>query len=392
MILFCGTLRVYVKMMNVQSFASNLESQDIIGQMISCAIRHYNGVLSLQYAPESLPDLFSFQNTVSIFFVEGNVMLVTSAENNFESVLHFMIRYLRLKCSDALLDYSKKKLANGTFGDAMNALCAANIFEKQKAFEALKMYNIIHTEKYDSLAIYSVNTSKECEYTSSGDGDWCLPVDMLRHTVVLRRNSWAKASSTLGKNEIIKPIMAQMREVSHEPTVRHINTYHGSANNSILDVAIQLGHDPLAILPQYIQWINQRLVAPLRSGTDLPKKLELPCILVVDDSPIVQSMMRRTLSEEFNIVCATDAMEALGVLNNQRVDLIITDVTMPDIDGMEFCRTVRKINKFKNLPIIMLTSKEGILDYTMGKLAGATRYLGKSASKDEILKAIKECI
>jgi len=388
-------------MVYMQSCSSNIESQDMIGQMISCAIKGYNGVFNIEYNNNSHTQ-GNFENSVnfcsnkslsvSISFVKGNVMLVTSSEGGFEQPLYFLISYLKLKSSDVLLEYARKKFMNSRFGDAMNALCTANIFNREKALEALRMYNIIHIEKYNSIAILSVNKSGETEYVPSADEDWCFAVDILRQVMVSRRQKWDATSAILGKDEIVKPVDGVLARLSNEAIVKHINTYHGSESNSILDVALKLGHDPLVLLPSYVEWVKKGWIAPVRTSKDASQTSELRCILVVDDSPIVQSMMHRILSEQFNVASATDAVEALAILNNQKVDLIITDVTMPDIDGMEFCRTVRKINKFKNLPIIMLTSKESILDHAMGKLAGATRYLGKSANRDEILKAIEECI
>jgi twitching motility two-component system response regulator PilG len=65
---------------------------------------------------------------------------------------------------------------------------------------------------------------------------------------------------------------------------------------------------------------------------------------------------------------------------------------MPEIDGLEFCRTVRSIGKFKNLPIIMLTARDKLSDKLRGQIAGATHYLTKPIEPHQLLEIIDKCV
>jgi twitching motility two-component system response regulator PilG len=65
---------------------------------------------------------------------------------------------------------------------------------------------------------------------------------------------------------------------------------------------------------------------------------------------------------------------------------------MPEIDGLEFCRTVRSIPKFQNLPIIMLTARDKFSDKLRGQIAGATRYLTKPVEPSQLLEIVDKCI
>jgi DNA-binding response OmpR family regulator len=94
----------------------------------------------------------------------------------------------------------------------------------------------------------------------------------------------------------------------------------------------------------------------------------------------------------YEVLCAKNAVEALGLLNTRKVELLLLDVTMPDIDGLEFCRTIRNISKFKDLPVIMLTAKDGFMDKMKGQFAGSTHYLTKPVDREKLLPVLEKYI
>ncbi|MBU1097678.1 MAG: response regulator [Bacteroidetes bacterium] len=101
-------------------------------------------------------------------------------------------------------------------------------------------------------------------------------------------------------------------------------------------------------------------------------------VLVADDSPTIRKFVSFTLSAMgFKIISANDGMEALEKLPSERVDLIITDLNMPNIDGFEFIRTVRSNEDYKDIPIIILSSLGAESDINQGLNCGANSYLIK---------------
>jgi DNA-binding response OmpR family regulator len=87
-----------------------------------------------------------------------------------------------------------------------------------------------------------------------------------------------------------------------------------------------------------------------------------------------------------------NAVDALKVISTNPISLLLLDVTMPEIDGLEFCRTVRSIPKFKNLPIIMLTARDKLSDKLRGQIAGATHYLTKPIEPNQLLEIVNKCL
>jgi twitching motility two-component system response regulator PilG len=79
-------------------------------------------------------------------------------------------------------------------------------------------------------------------------------------------------------------------------------------------------------------------------------------------------------------------------MNQKQISLLLLDVTMPDIDGLEMCRTVRSIPKFRHLPIIMLTARDGFFDKVKGQIAGTNRYLTKPFDAEKLLEIVSEFV
>jgi two-component system chemotaxis response regulator CheY len=101
-------------------------------------------------------------------------------------------------------------------------------------------------------------------------------------------------------------------------------------------------------------------------------------ILVADDSPSVRKFISLTLSlKGFKIISAADGMEALEILPNEKINLLITDLNMPNVDGFELIRTIRANEELKDLPIIILSSLSGNNEIQEGMACGANSYLVK---------------
>jgi DNA-binding response OmpR family regulator len=100
-------------------------------------------------------------------------------------------------------------------------------------------------------------------------------------------------------------------------------------------------------------------------------------ILAVDDSVVMQDLVKRALAHDYRVLVADNAVDALSMIYHEQVAILLLDVSMPGIDGLELCRTVRNIPQFQELPIVMLTARDGLFDKVQGRLAGATEYLTK---------------
>lgn len=115
-----------------------------------------------------------------------------------------------------------------------------------------------------------------------------------------------------------------------------------------------------------------------------------PVVLVVDDSPTVRKIVQLTLQRErIEVVTASDGLSALAAVADAQPDLILLDIMLPRMDGYNICQVVRKSMAYRDLPIIMLSGKDGLFDKMRGKLAGSTEYITKPFDSSELVQTVK---
>lgn len=114
-------------------------------------------------------------------------------------------------------------------------------------------------------------------------------------------------------------------------------------------------------------------------------------ILAVDDSASMRQMVSFTLKGAgYNVVEAVDGLDALNKAKAQSFDCIVTDVNMPNKDGIELIRDLRALPNYKFTPMLMLTTEAGMDKKQQGKDAGATGWIVKPFNPDQLLKTIKK--
>lgn len=117
---------------------------------------------------------------------------------------------------------------------------------------------------------------------------------------------------------------------------------------------------------------------------------KIKTILVVDDDPVQVKLLSDTLSEKgFEILTSIEAAKGLQMAMDKNVDLIILDVMMPIINGFNFCKLLKSQETKKEIPIILLTSRDQKEDIEIGMEVGADAYLTKPVNITELLRTIQ---
>ncbi|MCF6095877.1 response regulator transcription factor [Thermovorax subterraneus] len=113
-------------------------------------------------------------------------------------------------------------------------------------------------------------------------------------------------------------------------------------------------------------------------------------ILVVDDEPFIVELVKFNLeSAGYEVITASDGHEALKLIEKEHPNLIILDIMLPGIDGMEICRALRFKMQTKDIPVILLTAKTGEIDKVLGLEMGADDYITKPFSPRELVARVK---
>ncbi len=117
-------------------------------------------------------------------------------------------------------------------------------------------------------------------------------------------------------------------------------------------------------------------------------------ILIVEDSSTTRALIRAIIEEmgDFHTVEASSGFDALKLLPTQEFDLIITDINMPDINGLEFINFMKSNPKYKDLPLIIVSTERSEEDKKRGMALGAKAYITKPFKANELQEVIKKVI
>jgi twitching motility two-component system response regulator PilG len=128
-------------------------------------------------------------------------------------------------------------------------------------------------------------------------------------------------------------------------------------------------------------------------GDTASRRLDGLKILVVDDSKTIRRTAETLLTKEgCQVFTAIDGFDALSKIADHQPDLIFVDIMMPRLDGYETCSLIKHNKMFRETPVIMLSSKDGLFDRARGRIVGSEQYLTKPFTRDELIGAISNQI
>lgn len=114
-------------------------------------------------------------------------------------------------------------------------------------------------------------------------------------------------------------------------------------------------------------------------------------VMVIDDSKTIRRTAETLLKKEgCDVFTANDGFEALSKIADHHPQIIFVDIMMPRLDGYQTCALIKHNQKFKDTPVIMLSSKDGLFDRARGRIVGSEQYLTKPFTKEELLGAIAQ--
>jgi twitching motility two-component system response regulator PilG len=132
--------------------------------------------------------------------------------------------------------------------------------------------------------------------------------------------------------------------------------------------------------------LAQRLLAARQKEAEKPPPRG--CVMVVDDSATVRKLVTLTLEKHgFHVYAATGGYEAVKLISEQRLpDLILLDITMPEMDGYQICKFIKQNRETRRVPVVMLSGKDGFFDKLRGRFAGSNDYITKPFKAEDLLR------
>jgi len=115
------------------------------------------------------------------------------------------------------------------------------------------------------------------------------------------------------------------------------------------------------------------------------------CVLIVDDSATIRRSAETMLANEgCRVITAENGFEALSKITRHRPDMIFVDIMMPRLDGYQTTAIIKNNAEFRDTPVVMLTSKDGLFDKARGRVVGSDLYLTKPFTREELLAAVRQ--
>jgi len=162
-------------------------------------------------------------------------------------------------------------------------------------------------------------------------------------------------------------------------TIRQLSRYAGL---SISQIGQQI-YDAIAL--------GDVAITPLAMNVQQQVKVQSSRILCIDDSVTICRTVEYILHNHgFQVMAVSSPTKALSLVFQHKPDLILCDITMPELDGYELCGMLRKSSAFAKVPIIMLTGKDGFIDRVKARMVGATEYLTKPFGEKELLTTVEK--
>lgn len=173
-----------------------------------------------------------------------------------------------------------------------------------------------------------------------------------------------------------------------------------NGRNTLRDLSLQLKRDlnqfSSSLLP-YIQqgYIDLVSVADLPAPISPPTVIQIdenaPIIACIDDSPLICDTMNNILKKAgYQFIGITEPMKAIAKVLATKPDLIFLDLVMPHTNGYEICASLRKLSFFRQTPIIVVTSNDGMIERVKTKMAGASDFIAKPINPDELLNIVSK--
>jgi twitching motility two-component system response regulator PilG len=345
---------------------------NLMGVLMDKASEQYTGIVQVSYQGSASCSYAEF--------VSGDLFVIQNGKYGINRILEFICKYCGIRYWDAIIEYVNKRLSGYGKMAILKRLCQTGLLKLDGVRKALSLLNVMQIERSEGSVVESV---LECEHSAeSTTNGFLFPVSHIKDCLLERQKRWdCYGGLKRWLESIDKGTLTESSE--GHPSLNWVNGERG-----IIEIATLAGCDPLDLLEDYDRWIKSGDLRFRSAITHVQK----PKILVVDDSPITRTMLKRYLGSHYEVIVASNVPEAMEFLDKEAISLIISDISMPDVDGWQFCRMVKRMEKSKEIPIIFLTAKNSIIDRTRVQFSGASRYLVKPVTEEELLQVVSEYV
>lgn len=345
--------------------------------------------------------LRGYEQSWFVFFFNGQI--IYAAANNDSSLLRLRDYLRRYKADTALdnIEVSAIASTNAPEYGYLWALLENHVITPAQGRSII--YSMIHETLFDLLSlhqgsfIFETGPALAPQLTT-------LEISPLITKIVKRVQEWKQFHPHIqSPNQC--PVISDSAQLRSALPANVFNTLNRWADGktSIRQMSRYLNRDILTVARAIYPYVQQGLVQLSYPGheTATPYKWELgqtfitkvPRIVCIDDEVAVRKWVEYILNQYgYEATAISNPLKALSLVFQLKPDLILCDITMPELDGYEICAMLRRSTAFRQTPIIMLTGKDGFIDRVKARMVGATDYLTKPFGENELLMLMEKYV
>lgn len=129
----------------------------------------------------------------------------------------------------------------------------------------------------------------------------------------------------------------------------------------------------------------------MKTSTTQTSEFEHLTVLVVDNSELIRKLLSALLgSLGFLVLTARHGLEALARVSEEKPDVVLLDISMPTLDGYEVCKLIKSSRDFKNLPVVLVSSQDGLFDQAKGRFVGCDGYVTKPFTQTQMESVLRD--
>lgn len=358
------------------------QAQQLIPILEDLQRRHANGTLYLEAKIDSLR-----KKSLVLTLKDGQITYGGLKIPNNQEFAKMLGKKFKRDWIDAAIALATKKATTQTsVRELLELLVRMRMFTWEQIESLVYTQIVLTLEQVLSHPGQFQFDSKTQFDLCHGEACYGLSLSRLMLDVTRRQEQWSEFVSFIPSMVAVPHLQANALQEIGDLSVRQHLQQWVDGKRSLLDIAEGLEQDPMDLAQSYLCWVEAGWIAFNSIKPTQPS--ELPTILAVDDSLVIQIMLKRVLTEHYQVVVASNAKDALILLNRHKVSLLLLDVSMPEIDGLELCRTIRSMPHFRKLPIVMLTGQDGLVNKMKGQIAGSTEYLTKPFEPENLRRVV----
>ncbi len=335
--------------------------------------------------PSQQPELHWY-----LAFSQGKVVFLAEQKLDWPVLIRTLERFIpRLRTSKSklvlqTLETRSTHEQRAVLGNLINVMERMGLLRPSEALQVIRQSILVH------LDVHLYSRSGQARFTADPQLVTLAPIrgfDLqgLLNDCRTRQEQWQRLQNSIPSLTGIPVLNPEvLARYSLSPEQRQRLERMTRDHQSLFEIAVELAKDPLEVAQVFQRWIQKDLVKLQVDQRTLPQSYTL---VAVDDSPAMQTLIRRTLPQ-FQVYTTGSAAEGLSLIFRHQPDLIVLDLTMPEIDGLEICRTIREMPQFKQTPIVILTARDGLMDKLKGRLVGANSYLTKPFEAESFKRAV----